>query len=107
MSLFNPVVERLEGGVRYEAQKASVVAHNVANMDTPGYQRVSFSKSLNEARKKLGIPEDKTDDYGDGSVNLENEMATLGKTKLRHSSYLKLIGLQYGILRKVVSQGKG
>ncbi|MFC1478524.1 flagellar basal body rod protein FlgB [Candidatus Margulisiibacteriota bacterium] len=107
MALFNPVIQRLEQSVTYQTQKAAIVAHNIANIDTAEYQRVSFTKSLKKARRKLGLPEEDADDYGNGEVALEKEMAILGKTKLRYSSYIKLLGIQYGIYKKVFSQGKG
>jgi len=107
MSWVNPILDRLEQGVLYETQKAAVIAHNVANIDTPDFQRVSFSVALKKARRQLGLDESSEDDYGTGEVILEKEMSTLGKTKLRHSSYLRLLGLHYGILKRVATQGKG
>jgi hypothetical protein len=107
MEFFDPAIHRLESSVLYESQRAAVAAHNVANIDTPGYQRVAFSKALRDARKQLGILVEESDDYGNGEVVLEREVALLGKSKVKQASYLKLLGLQYGILKKVYSQGKG
>ncbi|MFH1428634.1 MAG: hypothetical protein ABIH39_02710 [Candidatus Margulisiibacteriota bacterium] len=107
MEIFDPVIQKLEQSIAYQTQKAAIVAHNIANIDTPEYQRVNFTNSLKMARRKLGLPEEDSDDYGKGEVALEQEMAILGKAKLKYSSYIKLLGLQYGIYKKVFNQGKG
>jgi flagellar basal body rod protein FlgB len=107
MEFFNPVIDRLQDGVSLQNEKAAIVAHNLANMDTPGFQRVSFTNAMMDARKRLGLPLMDDDDYSDGSVVEEKEMTSLGHAKVLQSSYLRLLSLQYGILKKVVSQGKG
>jgi len=107
MQIFGPSISMLERGIAIETQRASIIAHNISNIDTVGYQRISFAQALAETRKKLGLPSSDNDDYGSGEVSLEKEMAALGQVKTSHSSYVRLLGMQMGILKKVVSQGRG
>ena len=107
MEIFSPTISLLEQSVAYEAQRASIIAHNIANIDTPDYQRISFAKTLADTRKKLGLPAIDDADYGLGEVDLDKEMSALGEVKTVQTSYLRLLSLQLGILKKVVTQGKG
>jgi len=107
MPLFDNIIQKIENGVKLENQMSAVIAHNVANIDNPQFKRIAFSKSLQEARKKLGLDEKVIDDYDGDEVNLEKELVAFGKSKIRHAAYLKLLGLRFGILKKVVSQGRG
>lgn len=107
MSLINPILGKLEDAVRYETSKSNISAYNISRIDDKNFYRVSFSEVLAEQRQKLGLPEQDPDDYMGKEVNFETETALIGKSKLKHSSYLRLLGMHYGILRKVFSQGKG
>ena len=107
MEIFGPSIVVLEEAVAYETLRASIVAHNISNIDTQGYHRLSFAKTLSDTRKKLGLPATDNEDYGTGEVDLEKEMSALGETKTVQSSYLRLLSLQVGILKKAVTQGKG
>ena len=107
MQIYSPIIGQLEQHTIYETQRAAIVAHNVANIDSENYHRISFSDALAFERKKLGLTESDSDDYGHGEVVLEKEMSVLGKSKIKHASYLRLLNIQNSILKKVFSQGKG
>lgn len=53
MSLFTSAVETLQQGVTFALRRHAILAHNLANVETPGYQArdLTFSRELDLARK--------------------------------------------------------
>lgn len=70
--------------------RAQTIASNIANLDTPGYQRlrVSFEETLQEARHSIAGPRDGTEveprvHVEDGAPIIEDEMMDLADTQMR------------------------
>ena len=99
----------------YTALRQKVIANNIANVNTPGYQRldVSFDKDLNDAlesdrdirRLELGI-EEARDDGGfnptrsDGNtVDIDKEIAEQMKNTMAYNVYIEFMSKKYSILR--------
>lgn len=77
MEIFNSsLLSRLQYAMDVSSYKNSVIAQNIANIDTPGYKSkgVDFNKSMEEifsSKKKIALM--KTDDkHIDGSKSSEN-----------------------------------
>ena len=70
--------------------RMQALTSNAANLDTPGYQRLSvdFEESLQQARRRVAGPDD-TSDVGprvnveDGPALLEDELMGLADTQAR------------------------
>lgn len=127
--MFDPTFSRLEGGLSELARRQAIIANNVANANTPGYQAQAFSQFLTEAEGQIGsepgaaglaegaaaapaLAGATSQAAGPGapaagsSVVLEDQMAKLAENNLRYTSYIRLLNYKIAVLRKVVSQGR-
>jgi flagellar basal-body rod protein FlgB len=103
----------------------SVISHNIANVDTPGYKRkvVLFEEFLNSEMKTGKIAHGKsrlsdhsisvTEDYtpssyrSDGNnVDIENEMALLAANSLRYNTLIQRMNGDFQKLRSVIRGGR-
>jgi len=94
--VFDNTISNLEGGMRTSAAKQTVIAHNLANANTPGYEPMDFDEELGKAVKRQDSKK----------VILEEEMARLSENSVRYSAYVKLLTQKFSILRSVVTQGR-
>jgi flagellar basal-body rod protein FlgB len=115
-------------------QKAT--AHNIANVDTPGYkaQQVSFEAQLQQAlqdqsergshlevthsghidldsaaAKRAAITLDHQDNQlrNDGNnVDIDLEMTNLAETSLRYQSLTQLAGMKLSLLKAIIREGR-
>ncbi|MCD4823826.1 MAG: flagellar basal body rod protein FlgB [Phycisphaerae bacterium] len=103
------IVSYLEAGLNTSSLRRRAIAHNIANLNTPGFRRnaVEFEKLLAEAmespsgvdfeeiRGRLHKPMN-TPVKGNGNdVNLEVEVGELIKSSGRHKTYLRLLNKLY------------
>ncbi len=94
--MFDETFTHLERGLKASAAKQSVIAHNIANANTPGYEPLEFDAELNKAVKR----QDKK------KVVLEEEMAALSDNSIRYSAMSKLMTSKLNIWRTVATQGR-
>jgi flagellar basal-body rod protein FlgB len=98
----------LQAGLSGEAQRQRVTSHNIANLNTPGYQarRVEFEGSLASAlryRSRSAVriterPADPLPSLNGNSVSLEEETAVLVKSGLHYEALAQAIGHRFGRL---------
>ncbi|MFE4709716.1 MULTISPECIES: flagellar basal body rod protein FlgB [Paenibacillus] len=132
MGLLNSVsFQRLQGGIEAANQRQSVLANNVANVDTPNFKRsnVSFESILQQ--QELGLQSDlnarvtdrrhfqfgsnkivpasvySTDqttsmNNNNNNVDVDREMALSAENQLRYNSYVGLLNSQFTMMRSVV-----
>lgn len=122
-------VNRMQRAMTYHRNRHSVVAGNIANLDTPGYkpmdlERVPESASINAARvarthkRHLAvgsseapartIVDDNAIQSADGNaVNIEREMAKIDANRVRYSTTADLVSRRLGMLRYAASDGQG
>jgi len=103
------LTDYLEAGLRAAGLRQTVIAHNIANMATPGYRRhaVPFEEVFAEAIQKGRpvrtadlmdhIAQPKTDPVNDlgNDVHLEQEVADLIQNALLYKTYARLLGRRY------------
>ena len=77
-------------------RQQEVIAHNIANAKTPGYEALTFDKELMQAVKRLDRRK----------VVLEEELAALTDNSIKYSSYVKLLSSKSSVLRNIVTQGR-
>ncbi|HEX8611914.1 MAG TPA: flagellar basal body rod protein FlgB [Telluria sp.] len=107
-------------GVALDAttMRHQAIAHNIANVNTPGYQAmgVSFEGSLAQARAEaqagraltpsmLADLQPRMETQG-GAVSLELEIAHLSENTLQHQTLLKMLSRHYANLRTAITDGK-
>lgn len=95
-AIFDQTFNNLENAIKVSAKRQAVIAHNIANANTPGYEAMEFDEVLNQAVVRQGEKE----------VVLEKEMDRLSRNSMDYSSYVKLMSTKLSILRTISSQGK-
>ncbi len=87
-------------------QRSQAIASNIANLDTPGYQRisVSFEDQLRDARHQvpsLRTPEDVSArmEVEDGPPILEDEMMNLADTQMRVQMTIRALRDHFEMMR--------
>lgn len=130
--LETPTLSLIERGLDYSSAEQEALADNVANIDTPGYQRkdASFAEVLAQANEPqgngaplVGLTSDPrdlpigpqaagpiqmvTDDSGpmriDGNnVDMDAEMAKLAQNQLYYQTLSELAGRQFSDLKYVI-----
>lgn len=105
-------------GMRQQA-----IAHNIANANTPGYQRVSVSfesrlAALSDSTGKMATPSlaslgdyrpnfeyAASTDTGSG-IALDQEMAQLSANTLHHQTLLKALTKHFSLMSIAINEGK-
>ncbi len=108
------------------AARQRVLATNIANADTPGYVRheLSFEANLRDAMNLPILAEPERVSLVDGldaadtpdaaaprgpngnSVDMEHEMATLGKNTLQYEATSRLLSMEYRQIRNAIHEGR-
>jgi flagellar basal-body rod protein FlgB len=105
-------------GMRQQA-----IAHNIANANTPGYQRISVSfesrlEALRDGRGNMGTPslasladfrpsfEYAAPLEAGSSVSLDQEMAQLSENTLHHQALLKALSKHLSLMSVAINEGK-
>ena len=123
-----PVLEQL---ARFAGARHRLIAHNIANLDTPGYRalRASFPERLGQARK---LEMSRTDGQhmappaGSGAargtieqapatrvrldgntVDVDREMTALAAVQARYNAAAQMVRKRFALLRYAVTDGKG
>jgi flagellar basal-body rod protein FlgB len=127
--LFGESIPQLQQGMDAAALRQKVIANNIANVATPGFQasHVAFEELLrsNQAaphRLQLARPEqggiaqaggplpqarvqvDTTPDLRSGinNVDVEREMASLQRNVLQHSAITQMLAAKYRMIRQAI-----
>lgn len=110
--------------------RSKVIANNIANVNTPGFQRkeVSFEDSLQKALSKRTLngtktnskhltlgssrpqdishrvlrPYDPTQPSGVNNVDIDKEMADLAENQIRFKYGIKMMSLHYQVLNSAI-----
>ena len=94
--IFDKSFDDLEKAIRIAAKRQAIIAHNISNADTPGYEALEFDEILGEAVVRQDAK----------NVVLDKEITELSKNAMKYSSYVKLMSSKLGILRTIATQGK-
>ena len=94
--VFDKTFGSVEHAMRVSTQKQAVIAHNIANANTPGYEALTFDEELMRATKRV----DKK------NVVLEEEMAALTENSVRYSAYVKILTSKINVLKNIATQGR-
>lgn len=94
--IFDATMASLEKGISRSTKSQEIIAHNIANANTPGYVPKKFDEVLERAVERRDTP----------GVILEEEMADQSRNSGKHAAYLKLMTSKLAILRTVISQGR-
>ena len=96
LKLFDETFGSLERAMEIATKKQAVIAHNIANAKTPGYEALTFDEELMRAVKRLDQKQ----------VVLEEELAALTENSIKYSAYVKLLSSKINVLRTIATQGR-
>lgn len=96
VQLFDGTYGTLERAMHVATQQQAVIAQNIANAKTPGYEPMTFDEQLNRAVKR----QDRL------TVVLEDELAALTENSIRYSAYVKLMTSKINTIKSIVTQGR-
>lgn len=118
VSIVDPAtVNLLSMALDAATMRQQAIAHNIANVNTPGYQRigVSFGAHMAELQEAVsrGRAPASLGDYrpvfelaGSEPVSLETEMAALSENTLHHQALLKALNKQMALMSAAITEGK-
>jgi len=112
----------LEKALDIAAYRQSLIASNIANVDTPGYRArdISFERELRDAARAAEDPEQPAAKpgatlheestarlRGDGNtVDVDREMLNLARTAGFYTASVEMIRKYIGILRAAITEGR-
>lgn len=130
MVLFTGTIALLEKALDYSSVKQNVIAHNIANADTPNYKAkdVQFNAYLHDALEKR-IQAKRTDErhipfqsrdpqiqittrknlryhHNGNSVDIDYEMAELAKNQIYYQTMTDILSGKLRTLQTVIRGGK-
>lgn len=110
------IMSLLHTGVKAETKRQNTIASNVANMETPGYKRLSvkFEEALNKAIKNneddfesmeipVCQPQNTPVKANGNDVSLNTEVTEMVKNNLRHKTYTYLLKTKYTQIKQAIN----
>ncbi len=100
------------------SMRQQAIAHNIANVNTPGYQRVSVSFESRLASLRAELPRGALPsladlsnfrpsiEYAGDAVQLDREMTELSETVLHQQALLKALNKQLELIGLAINEGK-
>ncbi len=118
--LSSPTIKVLERGLDMASFRHQLLAHNIANVDTPGFKRsgTDFAQAMSEAMNAADrderinaaprvVTEADTSVRNDGNnVDIEREMAEMAENNLLYNAMSQLLSKRYAQLRTVINEGR-
>lgn len=94
--------------LRVSSLRHQILSHNIANLNTPGFQRksVSFEECLSEASLKNSIESTAPkiiESKQDNDISLEEEMNSLSQNSLSHQVYLQAMSYKIKGIKGAIS----
>jgi len=111
------IVDLLEAAIKAESLRQKTIASNMANVATPGYQRVDvkfeelLSKALDSAgvtdlediEAEIYVPKNTPVNANGNDVDMETEVGELVKNSLRHTAYIRLLRKKFSMVEQAIN----
>ncbi len=117
-------VDTLQAAMTYHRERHTVLAGNIANLDTPGYRSVDLERRPADDPGQLAVTHEghiataSTSDFvtsfddggrlqsGDGNaVSLERELSKIDANRTRYSTSSELVSRRLAVLRYAAGDG--
>jgi flagellar basal-body rod protein FlgB len=114
-----PGLDRLAQHLGYHVARQSVVAGNLANLDTPGFRArdLSFEEVLTTSRetgestmtfeRAVDTADDEVPDEDGNTVALETQIARMDETNIRFRAVAEVLSRRIGMLRYAAGDSRG
>ena len=117
MSSTNNIVDLLQAGIKAEGLRQQAISSNIANMETPGYQRIDVrfeelvANALNSSsdvdagdiEPQIFQPHDTLTKSNGNDVNLELEIGDMVKNSLTHTAYVRLLHQKFSQIEEAIN----
>jgi flagellar basal-body rod protein FlgB len=117
MSGTNNIVDLLQAGIKVEGVRQQAISSNIANMETPGYQRIdvrfeelladavdsSSSVNVDEIEPELYVPHNTAVKSNGNDVSLELEIGQMIKNSLHHTAYVRLLRQKFDQIQQAIN----
>jgi len=121
MSLFGGTLELLRQATVYSTRRHELLAQNVANADTPGFQArdLNFASEMSLAQQvralpasAMGVPDlevrliegpDAVASPDGNSVDIDHQMTRVAQNTLYHTTVLQLLNSQFRALKTAIN----
>lgn len=115
MKLFDDTLTQLSNALDVRLYKQNVLAGNLANVDTPGYQPadVDFGKAMEAADGKRDLSSAMVEGQSEGAgldgngVDLDQTMVALAENGLQYGAVARTASKKLAILKYVANDGNG
>lgn len=109
----------LERGLQAADLRHRVIAHNIANVETPGFKRsrVEFEQQLSQAleagqdpsavKPEVVLEADQTARPDGNNVDIEGEMTRLAVNQIWYSAMTRQLSDHFARLRMAITEGRG
>ncbi|MBO5376831.1 MAG: flagellar basal body rod protein FlgB [Ruminiclostridium sp.] len=122
MALFDYTSFRImEQGINLLSQQQNIIAHNIANQDTPDYKckYLYFAGVLKDQMDKEGVPtgkkrlelestvyvDENTKDQPDGNnVDSDTQQALFAKNAIQYEAIIKQMNSEFNMMRTAMSR---
>lgn len=94
LKIFDPTFYHLQEAMSRRAMMQAVIAHNIANANTPGFKPRRFDEVLQKVVETQG------------KVELEKEMADMSENSGAYGAYVRIMNSKLSALRSIVTQGR-
>jgi flagellar basal-body rod protein FlgB len=117
-------VDTLQAALTYHRERHTVLAGNIANLDTPGYRSVDLERRTagdpgtlavtHEAHIAPPVPADFVTSFDDGgalqspdgnAVSLERELSKIDANRARYATATELVSRRLALLRYAAGDG--
>ena len=112
MLFVDRTTQAVEWALKAQSERQRVVAHNIANVNTPGFKatKLDFESSLAEALRGGGTAratQTATNDpvaLNGNNVNLEGELETLDKSNIHYEALTSALTAKFSQLRTAIGR---
>ena len=124
MAIDLTTVDALQSAMTYHRERHTVLAGNVANLDTPGYRPLDLDRRPADAPETLATTEpghistqtttDYVTSFDDGgalqgtdgnAVSLERELSKIDANRARYATSAELVSRRFALLRYAAGDG--
>jgi flagellar basal-body rod protein FlgB len=99
------VIDQVSAALSLASLKHEVIASNIANRDTQGYQRLQVR--FDAAMERANVMTQPTDPNGDTQVSLEQDMVALSSNSAQYEALTRVLSRYFSIVSAITSNSRG
>jgi flagellar basal-body rod protein FlgB len=103
-SAVSSIVDQVAAAMSVSSLKHQVIANNIANRDTQGYQRIKlqFDRALGQAGPARIVP-----DTASAPVSMEQDLVSLSSNATRYEALARVLSRYFSIAAAITNPSRG